>query len=130
MKRCSLTGTPRPGSLATVRSQPGWQNGGWRCQRQRFSCVVFLLGLVITNWWAWNPADGPSPQVYAGWSCYEMTPVGPRTVMGGSKILTMPPRIAMVVQPAGTTAPGCVLPVIRSKKTPGGHTKQHQNTFR
>src|SRR5699024_1257975 len=77
-----------------------------------------------------NLAGGPSRQVYAGWWSYEMTRVGPRTVMGGSKILIMPPRIEMVDQPAGTTAPGCVLRVIRSKKTPGGHTKQHQNTFR
>src|SRR5699024_12268474 len=89
-----------------------------------------LLGRVITNWWAWNPAGGPSRRVYAGWWCSEMIRVGPRTVMVGSRILIMPPRIAMVDQPAGRILPGCVLPVTRSKKTPGGHTKQHQNTLR
>src|SRR5699024_432630 len=130
MKRCLLTGTPRHGSPVTVRSQHNWPNAGWRCQRQTFSCEGSLLGRGITNWWAWNLAGGPSRQVYAGWWSYEMTRVGPRTVMGGSKVLIMPPRIEMVDQPAGTTAPGCVLRVIRSKKTPGGHTKQHQNTFR
>src|SRR5699024_6190435 len=109
---------------------PNWPNAGWQCQRPTFSCEESLLGRVTINWWAWNPADGPSPQVYDAWWCYEMTRVGPRTVMGGSKILITPPRIARVDQPAGRILLDCVLPVIRLKKTPGGHTKPHQNTFR
>src|SRR5699024_7117631 len=123
-------GTPPPGCPVTAPSQHNWPNDGWRCQRQRFSCEGSLYGRGITNWWAWNLAGGPSRQVYAGWSCSEMIPVGPRTVMGGSKILITPPRIGMVDQPAGRMLPGCVLGVIRSKKIPGGHTRQHPNTFR
>src|SRR5699024_2056935 len=130
MKRCLLTETPRHGSPVTVRSQHNWPNAGWRCQRPTFSCEGSLLGRGITNWWAWNLAGGPSPQVYARWWCSAMIPVGPRTVMDGSKILITPPRIGMVDQPAGRMLPDCVLGVTRSKKTPAGHTKQHPNTFR